>query len=115
MKNLILVLSLTAVQVLVFSQGLRAEFLSIQERELRRELELAPVFLESLGPVDPDSAAVALSRRVGFPVTFLDLDGRVYYMNSDGTHPTEGPQGSNPQWDPDGESLFVAGGSLHRM
>jgi len=80
---LILVLSLTGAQIWVLNLGLRTEFLSIQERELRRELELAPVFLESLGPISADSAAVALSRRVGFPVTFLDLDGRVVGASSD--------------------------------
>lgn len=44
-----------------------------------------------------------------------DREGAVYFLNSDGTNPTQGPPGSNPQWDVDGEHLFLAGGSLQRV
>jgi hypothetical protein len=45
----------------------------------------------------------------------VDHGGGIHFMNSDGTNPTEGPDGSYPQWTSDGESLFVSGGSLHRV
>lgn len=80
----LVVLSLLVLgQTLILSQGLRQDFLAIQERELVREMELVPDLLESLGEVDPDSAARVLARRIELPVTFLDRDGRVVGASSD--------------------------------
>ncbi len=70
-------------QILIMNRGLEREFLEIQKRELRRELELAPLFLESLQTEDPDSASRALAARIGYPVTLLDHEGRVIGASSD--------------------------------
>lgn len=65
------------------NRGLRRELLDVQQRELRRELELAPLFLGSLQTEDPDSASRALASHIGYPVTLLDLEGRVLGASSD--------------------------------
>ncbi len=85
---LLLTVLLVLGQVLVGSRGLRQELHASLEQELGRELELVPSLLPQLLPVpaegaDPDSLARALSRRLGYPVTLLDLDGRVLGASSD--------------------------------
>jgi two-component system phosphate regulon sensor histidine kinase PhoR len=70
-------------QVLLTNRGLEADFLSVQQGELRRELEVAPILLRELSPQEPDSAASFLARRIGYPVTLLDRDGRVVGASSD--------------------------------
>jgi len=70
-------------QAFLINRGLKEEFLEIQERELRKELELAPLFLASLRTEDPDSASRALASHMGYPVTLLDQDGRVVGASSE--------------------------------
>jgi signal transduction histidine kinase len=75
-------------QVLVGSRGLRQELHALLEHELQRELDLAPALLRQLSSQpeqepDPDSLARFLSRSLGYPVTLLDLDGRVFGASSD--------------------------------
>ena len=70
-------------QALIINRGLKQELLNVQERELRRELELAPLFLATLQTEDPDSASRALATHIGYPVTLLDRGGRVLGASSD--------------------------------
>jgi signal transduction histidine kinase len=79
----LLILGLVLGQTVVLNQGLRRDLISIQERELARELELAPALLTGLEGPDPDSAAQALSRRIGYPVTFLSPEGFVVGASSE--------------------------------
>jgi two-component system phosphate regulon sensor histidine kinase PhoR len=65
------------------SRGLREELLAGHERELARGLALVPSVVDGLGEVGPDSAALALSRLLGWPVTLLDREGRVVGASSD--------------------------------
>lgn len=78
----LLVLGLSIGQALFLHSGLREELLAIQEQELTRELDLAPAYLQGLGTLDPDSASTALARRIGYPVTLMDLDGVVVGASS---------------------------------
>jgi two-component system phosphate regulon sensor histidine kinase PhoR len=55
----------------------------VRQGELRRELELAAVLLREFSPEEPDGAAEFLSRRIGYPVTLLDENGRVIGASSD--------------------------------
>ena len=80
---LFLITFLVVGQTLVLNRGLREELIQVRERELEGELELASVFLESLGPVSHDSAARAFAGRIGYPVTFLNLYGSVVGASSD--------------------------------
>jgi signal transduction histidine kinase/HAMP domain-containing protein len=80
---LILALVLVVGHTLLLNRGFRRDLLSIQERELAREMELAPAFLESLGFESLDSLALALARRIGYPVTFLNEAGVVLAASSD--------------------------------
>ncbi len=80
---LALTLLLILGQTLVLNRGFREDLQAIQERELARELDLASALLSSFGPVEPDSAARYLARRIGYPVTLLDLDGMVVGASSD--------------------------------
>lgn len=70
-------------QTLVLNRGFREDLQSVLEGEVARELDLAPVVLASFGSMEPDSAAMALARRIGYPVTLLDLDGMVVGASSD--------------------------------
>ena len=79
---LLVIAVLSVAQALVLRRGLREEFLSLQRRELRREMELIPPFMADYAGVDLDSAARALSRRIGYPVTILDDDLRVIAASS---------------------------------
>jgi two-component system phosphate regulon sensor histidine kinase PhoR len=79
---LVVIAVLAVAQALVLRRGLREEFLSLQRRELRREMELIPPFMADYAGVDPDSAARALSRRIGYPVTILDDELRVIAASS---------------------------------
>ena len=79
---LAIIVVLVVGQILTLRRGLREDFLVIQERELRRELELAPPLLAELQGAPLDSIAGALSRRIGYPVTFLDRDRRVVGASS---------------------------------
>jgi signal transduction histidine kinase len=88
---LFLITFLVLGQTLVLNRGLREELIAVRERELEGELELAPVFLETLGPVSEDSAAKAFARRIGYPVTFLNLGGRVVGASSDLPFQQQGP------------------------
>jgi signal transduction histidine kinase len=74
---LFLIIFLVVGQTLVLNRGLREDLITVRERELEGELDLAPSFFESLGPVPLDSAAKAFAGRIGYPVTFLGNDGRV--------------------------------------
>jgi signal transduction histidine kinase len=80
---LILTLLLVLGQTLVLFRGFRQDLISIQERELARELGLAPDLLRTLEGLDPDSAARVLARRIGYVVTFLDPEGMVVGASSD--------------------------------
>jgi len=80
---LALVFFLVLAQTFLLNQGFRRDLLAIQERELARELGLAPIFLESLEFTEADSVARALSRRIGYPVTFLSTEGVVVGASSD--------------------------------
>lgn len=55
----------------------------MRRAELGRDLALAPLLVGSLGHTSPDSAALALSRLLGWPVTFLDRQGTVVGASSD--------------------------------
>jgi signal transduction histidine kinase len=70
-------------QALTTSRGLQEDLLSVQRRELRRELDLIPLILRDLPTQVPDSVARLLSHRTGYPVTLLDRDGRVVGASSD--------------------------------
>ena len=70
-------------QALILNRGLRRELLNVQKRELRRELELAPLFLANLQTEDPDTAAHSLASHIGYPITLLDREGRVLGASSD--------------------------------
>jgi signal transduction histidine kinase len=80
---LFLIIFLVVGQTLILNRGLRNELIQVSEQELEGEMELAPAFFESLGPVSVDSAAKTFARRIGYPVTFLNLDGRVVGASSD--------------------------------
>ncbi|MGD2122454.1 MAG: ATP-binding protein [Gemmatimonadota bacterium] len=80
---LVLIVFLVVGQALVLNRGLKEEFIAVRERELEGELELAPDFLENFGPVSYDSAARAFASRIGYPVTFLNPEGRVVGASSD--------------------------------
>ena len=69
-------------EVLITNHGLEEDLLSVQRGELRRELELLPLLLGELQTREPDSVAVLLSRRIGYPVTLLDRNGRVVGASS---------------------------------
>jgi signal transduction histidine kinase len=69
-------------QTLLLNRGLRQELITIQERELARELILLPAFLQTLPLADADSAASILARRIGYPVTLLDEQGVVVGASS---------------------------------
>lgn len=45
----------------------------------------------------------------------VERGGRIFFANDDGTFPTPGPTGSTPVWAPDGEDLYVGGGSVERI
>jgi len=45
----------------------------------------------------------------------VQIGSNVFFMNNDGTNPTMGPSGTTPQWDNNGLSLVVAGGSIQRV
>ncbi len=75
-------------QALVLNRGLHRDLGAVLERALRREMELAPSLLDQLlagtpRETDPDSLALVLARRLGYPVTLLDLDGRIFGASSD--------------------------------
>jgi two-component system, OmpR family, phosphate regulon sensor histidine kinase PhoR len=70
-------------QTVLLARALRQELLAGHQRELTRGLALAPLMVEELGEEDPDSVALALSRLLGWPVTFLDRQGRVVGASSD--------------------------------
>jgi signal transduction histidine kinase len=55
----------------------------VQQRELRRELEVVPDLVREFSPQEPDRAAELLARRIGYPVTLLEEDGRVVGASSD--------------------------------
>jgi signal transduction histidine kinase len=80
---LALILFLVVGQTVLLNQGFRRDLLAVQERELARELELAPTFLKSLPVADPDSVARTLARRIGYPITFLTEEGVVIGASSD--------------------------------
>jgi len=80
---LILSLFLVVGQTLVLYRGFRRDLLEVQEKELARELGLVPSFLRDLRPSNVDSAAAALARRVGYPVTLLTREGVVMGASSD--------------------------------
>lgn len=69
-------------EVLITNHGLEEDLLSVQRGELRRELELLPLLLGELQTREPDSVAVLLSRRIGYPITLLDRNGRVVGASS---------------------------------
>jgi two-component system phosphate regulon sensor histidine kinase PhoR len=64
-------------QALTTNRGLQEDLISVQQRELRRELDLVPLILRDLSTQAPDSVARFLSRRTGYPVTLLDREGKV--------------------------------------
>ncbi len=70
-------------QILIINRGLKEELLAVQRRELRRELELAPLLLGGVETADPDSVARALAFRLGYPVTVLDRSGTVMGASSE--------------------------------
>ncbi|MGW8265930.1 MAG: ATP-binding protein [Longimicrobiales bacterium] len=70
-------------QALITGRGLQEDLLSVQRRELRRELELVPLILRDLPAESTDSVARLLSRRTGYPVTLLDRDGMVVGASSE--------------------------------
>jgi signal transduction histidine kinase len=80
---LAIIVFLVVGQSLVLMHGFREDLLDIQERELAREMELAPGVLQGMAVADLDSMARGLARRVGYPVTFLDLEGVVVGASSD--------------------------------
>lgn len=100
---LTLIVFLVVGQTLVLNRGLRQELRSIQEGELTRELDLASTFLQSLGPVGPDSSARALARRIGYPVTLLDQEGVIVGASSDLPFQQKGLRVP-----PDSPELFIA-------
>jgi signal transduction histidine kinase len=69
-------------QSLTVNRGLERDLLSVQQRELRRELEVLTLLLTESSQLPPDSAAWILSRRTGYPVTLLDREGRVVGASS---------------------------------
>ncbi len=70
-------------QVVIVNRGLEGDLLSLRQREVRRELGLIPLLLEGIPDTNSDSVAHFLSRRIGYPVTLLDREGRVLGASSD--------------------------------
>ena len=85
-----LALLLVLGQALISSRGLREDLISTQQRELRRELELASTLVRGFETQDPDSAARTLAGYLGYPVTFLTAEGQVVGASSDLPFQTRG-------------------------
>jgi signal transduction histidine kinase len=85
-----LVFVLVVGQALISGRGLREDLVSTQQRELRRELEMASTLVRGFEIQDPDGAARTLSRYLGYPVTFLTPEGQVVGASSDLPFQTRG-------------------------
>jgi two-component system, OmpR family, phosphate regulon sensor histidine kinase PhoR len=70
-------------QTVLLARTLRDELVVGRKLEMARGLALAPSVVDGLGEVGADSAASVLSRLLGWPVTFLDRQGRVVGASSD--------------------------------
>lgn len=63
--------------VFLMATGLREHLAEVHRNHLLRDLALARMVVQEAGPVDPDSLAGAITRRIGYRTTIIAPDGRV--------------------------------------
>ena len=68
---------LVVLVVFLVGSGLRRELRDTFQAELRRHLALGEAIVSSAGDANPDSLARVITDRIGYRVTFIDVEGVV--------------------------------------